>query len=128
MASSGPVSLENLKANQWIVIHGRVYDIAAFDDHPGGKEVLLSLAGRDATADFEDVGHSDSARKQALSFFVGFFEDHSLDRKELPSVAEISSAPVSSPFGLSTSIVALSSMLAIFSAIGAYFAFGVKKN
>ncbi|KDO61157.1 hypothetical protein CISIN_1g045035mg, partial [Citrus sinensis] len=36
-----------------------VYEVTKFlEDHPGGDEVFLSVTGKDATDDFEDVGHS----------------------------------------------------------------------
>lgn len=41
------------------------------DDHPGGDEVLLSATGKDATNDFEDVGHSDSAREMMEKYYIG---------------------------------------------------------
>ncbi|CAA0824709.1 Ubiquitin-60S ribosomal protein L40-1 [Striga hermonthica] len=41
------------------------------DDHPGGDEVLLSATGKDATNDFEDVGHSDSAREMLHKYYIG---------------------------------------------------------
>lgn len=41
------------------------------DDHPGGDEVLLSATGKDATNDFEDVGHSDSAREMMDKYYIG---------------------------------------------------------
>lgn len=34
----------------------------SFLQHPGGEEVLIEQAGRDATEAFEDVGHSTDAR------------------------------------------------------------------
>ncbi|CAM9823607.1 unnamed protein product, partial [Discosporangium mesarthrocarpum] len=45
-------------------LHGRAYDITAFvERHPGSPETLLDMAGTDATAFFEDVGHSTHARE-----------------------------------------------------------------
>ena len=56
----------------WMSIHGKVYDISKYlDDHPGGEEVLMDRAGKDATEDYEDVGHSNEARKTLNRFEVG---------------------------------------------------------
>ena len=45
----------------WIVINGKVYDVSTFDCHPGGKDILIRLAGQDASKEFEDQGHSATA-------------------------------------------------------------------
>jgi L-lactate dehydrogenase (cytochrome) len=51
----------------WIVIDGTVYDVTAFaPDHPGGANILLQHAGRDATAAYLEV-HSLSLIKTALA-------------------------------------------------------------
>ncbi|AMD20006.1 HCL145Wp [Eremothecium sinecaudum] len=43
----------------WFIIHGKVYDITKLlSTHPGGANILLKYAGRDATLPFDDVGHS----------------------------------------------------------------------
>ncbi|KOO36613.1 retinal pigment epithelial membrane protein, partial [Chrysochromulina tobinii] len=56
----------------WMTIHGKVYDVTKYlDDHPGGEEVLLDRAGKDATEDYEDVGHSNEARKALLPLEIG---------------------------------------------------------
>ncbi|KAK8541580.1 hypothetical protein V6N13_137815 [Hibiscus sabdariffa] len=53
------VSQHNNAKDCWLVIGGKVYNVTKFlEDHPGGDEVLLSATGKDATDDFEDVGHS----------------------------------------------------------------------
>lgn len=39
--------------------------------HPGGEEVLLEQAGRNASEAFEDVGHSSDAREMMLKYKVG---------------------------------------------------------
>ncbi|XP_010006778.1 PREDICTED: cytochrome b5 type B [Chaetura pelagica] len=48
--------------------------------HPGGEEVLLEQAGRDATESFEDVGHSTDAREMLKQYYIG--EIHPHDRKK----------------------------------------------
>lgn len=46
-----------------ITVHGTTVDITAFlDEHPGGREVLLKYAGRDASAAFDSIGHGPRAR------------------------------------------------------------------
>ncbi|KAI8028489.1 Cytochrome b5 isoform E [Camellia lanceoleosa] len=61
------VANHNHKQDCWIIISGKVYDVTSFlDDHPGGDEVLLTATGKDATDDFEDVGHSESAREMLI--------------------------------------------------------------
>ena len=53
-------------------LHHKVYDISRYlDDHPGGSEVLLDLAGKDGTEECEDVGHSKAARAELSQFEVG---------------------------------------------------------
>lgn len=50
-------------------IHGSVYDLTAFlPQHPGSKETILINAGGDATAFYEDVGHSANARSMMAAF------------------------------------------------------------
>ncbi|CAN0465526.1 unnamed protein product, partial [Ascophyllum nodosum] len=50
----------------------KVYDVSSYlDDHPGGAEVMLELAGQDATNMFEDIGHSSDARTEMKKFLVG---------------------------------------------------------
>ena len=49
-----------------------VYNLSSYlEDHPGGKELLQQLGGLDATEAFEQVGHSDEARKTVEEFLVG---------------------------------------------------------
>jgi len=61
--------------NIWVLLHSNVYDVTKFiDEHPGGDEVILSEAGKDATEAFEDVGHSDEARALLPGMRIGEFE------------------------------------------------------
>lgn len=40
-------------------------------EHSGGEEVMLDVAGQDATEAFEDVGHSDEARETLDQLYAG---------------------------------------------------------
>ena len=62
----------NKRDDIWFSIHGRVYNVTKYlEDHPGGEEVLMDRGGQDASEDFEDVGHSNDARKTLAKYEVG---------------------------------------------------------
>ncbi|KAF1779629.1 hypothetical protein JG687_00016735 [Phytophthora cactorum] len=70
------VSPHNTAEDCWMVIREdgirKVYDVTAFlDDHPGGPEIMVDVAGQDATDEFEDIGHSNDAREQLKQFEIG---------------------------------------------------------
>eukprot|EP00012_Vannella_robusta_P008534 CAMPEP_0206204830 /NCGR_PEP_ID=MMETSP0166-20121206/13801_1 /ASSEMBLY_ACC=CAM_ASM_000260 /TAXON_ID=95228 /ORGANISM="Vannella robusta, Strain DIVA3 518/3/11/1/6" /LENGTH=416 /DNA_ID=CAMNT_0053624619 /DNA_START=457 /DNA_END=1707 /DNA_ORIENTATION=+ len=70
------VAKHNSAEDLWVVIDGKVVDVTAFQrKHPGGEEVLLDMAGRDASAAFEDVGHSDDAKALLQTFVLGTIND-----------------------------------------------------
>ncbi|KAH0619732.1 hypothetical protein JD844_000676 [Phrynosoma platyrhinos] len=74
------VAKRSTKEETWLVIRGRVYDVTRFlDEHPGGEEVLLEQAGRDATESFDDVGHSMDAKEMLKQYLIG--EVHPSDQK-----------------------------------------------
>ncbi|KAG9011812.1 hypothetical protein FRB94_007538 [Tulasnella sp. JGI-2019a] len=63
------------KDDLYVLIHGKIYAATKFlDEHPGGDEVILAEAGKDATEAFEDVGHSDEAREVLNGLYVGDFD------------------------------------------------------
>lgn len=56
----------------WIVIHDFVYDCTDFlKNHPGGSDVILEYAGRDATLAFIGTGHSRAARQILEKYLIG---------------------------------------------------------
>eukprot|EP00341_Mesodinium_pulex_P005833 CAMPEP_0116957104 /NCGR_PEP_ID=MMETSP0467-20121206/43757_1 /TAXON_ID=283647 /ORGANISM="Mesodinium pulex, Strain SPMC105" /LENGTH=75 /DNA_ID=CAMNT_0004643759 /DNA_START=8 /DNA_END=231 /DNA_ORIENTATION=+ len=59
------VKQHNSETDCWIIIgltSKKVYNITEYlDDHPGGVEVMMEFAGKDATSMFEEVGHSAQA-------------------------------------------------------------------
>lgn len=58
------VALHNKANDCWIVIRGKVYDVTKFlDEHPGGRKVLLNVAGKDATVQFDTFHKPDVLQK-----------------------------------------------------------------
>ncbi|KAJ9102813.1 hypothetical protein QFC20_004920 [Naganishia adeliensis] len=88
-SSTKTFTINDLKANGtrekfYMLLHDKVYDCTKFlDDHPGGDEVMLEEAGRDATEAFEDVGHSDEARELLGPMFVGDFVGEKKEKKSV---------------------------------------------
>ncbi|OUC40652.1 putative cytochrome b5 [Trichinella nativa] len=56
------VEEHNSKHSTWLIMENK---------HPGGIEVLLEQAGRDATESFEDIGHSNDAREMRDQYYIG---------------------------------------------------------
>ncbi|CAG8505013.1 13076_t:CDS:1 [Ambispora gerdemannii] len=56
LISAQEVEKHNKKEDCWVIIHGKVYDLTAFlPEHPGGQNVILKQAGKDATAAFDQI-------------------------------------------------------------------------
>ncbi|ALC48477.1 CG3566 [Drosophila busckii] len=89
------------KANDlWMVIDNKVYDVTKFrDEHPGGADALIDVAGRDATKDFNDVGHSAEAREMLKKYFVGNLAASDIKKKPTP-VREIGLAIAAIALGI----------------------------
>lgn len=52
-----------------------MYDVTKYlDDHPGGAEVMLDVAGQDADEFFEDIGHSNDARQELKKYLIGSYK------------------------------------------------------
>ncbi|KAK3337659.1 hypothetical protein B0T19DRAFT_455548 [Cercophora scortea] len=70
--SLAEVQQHNKADDIWIVLHNKVYDVSKYlEDHPGGSAILRDVAGKDATVEFEDVGHSQEANDELVHFLVG---------------------------------------------------------
>ncbi|CAN8291521.1 unnamed protein product [Cochlearia groenlandica] len=73
----------NKQDDCWVVIDGKVYDVSSYmDEHPGGDDVLLAATGKDATDEFEDAGHSKTARELMEKYFIGEVDDEEAYEEE----------------------------------------------
>ncbi|KXL47888.1 hypothetical protein M433DRAFT_63601 [Acidomyces richmondensis BFW] len=60
MIDASVLAKHNTRESCWIAIHGNVWDITSFlDEHPGGSSLLLSVAGQDATEQYETFHDAD---------------------------------------------------------------------
>eukprot|EP00456_Euglypha_rotunda_P063659 TRINITY_DN5391_c0_g1_i7.p2 TRINITY_DN5391_c0_g1~~TRINITY_DN5391_c0_g1_i7.p2 ORF type:complete len:118 (+),score=21.68 TRINITY_DN5391_c0_g1_i7:43-396(+) len=90
--SASEVAKHNTDSDLWLIIHGKVYDATKFQiDHPGGPEILQSVAGKDATDEFEEVFHSEKAREELADYYIGEIgravQQECRDRSRMPSSA-----------------------------------------
>uniref|UniRef100_A0A6P7FB53 Cytochrome b5 n=1 Tax=Diabrotica virgifera virgifera TaxID=50390 RepID=A0A6P7FB53_DIAVI len=68
------ISRHNGKDNPrvWIVIRDAVYDVTDYlEEHPGGAEVIKDWAGKDATKEFDSLGHSSDAKNKLKKLKIG---------------------------------------------------------
>lgn len=67
------VAQHNSAQSCYTVVRGSVYDVTAWiNKHPGGKDAILSLCGKDGTALFVDQhGGSGPQESQLASFKIG---------------------------------------------------------
>ncbi|KAF5708432.1 L-lactate dehydrogenase (cytochrome) [Fusarium mundagurra] len=92
------VSLDDLKQHNtandcWIAVHSKVWDITHFiNEHPGGPEVLLNLAGSDATELYNDVHAPDIIEDLPSDKLIGLLEETAISRPP-PKTTEIDPVP-----------------------------------
>ena len=66
------VSLHNTEFDAWIIIHQDVYDITEFlNEHPGGKHILMTVVGGDATEFFEELHNPIILKEYGNNFKIG---------------------------------------------------------
>ncbi|CAJ0949482.1 unnamed protein product, partial [Mesorhabditis belari] len=93
------VAEHSTEASIWVIIEGKVYDLTLFlDEHPGGRDVLLEQAGKDATEAFKDVGHSGDAKEMMNDYYVNiFFARFASKMTNTDSISPISSSTTQFP-------------------------------
>ena len=57
LTSAGPtVQNHSSKESCWVILYGNVWDVTDFlPEHPGGANIILKLAGKDATEEYDPV-------------------------------------------------------------------------
>ncbi len=92
--SLAEVAMHNDAESCWVVVEGEVYDVTEFlEEHPGGKGLLLSVAGTDATTTFNGI-HPDlaAALREGEAFKIGVV----VSEEEAPPPA-VAAAAVEAP-------------------------------
>lgn len=66
------VAQHNKENDCWIIVDDEVFDMTKFlADHPGGKKVVLNVAGQDATKEFAAMHKPDVLDKYGDELYVG---------------------------------------------------------
>jgi hypothetical protein len=95
----------------------KVYDVTSYlDDHPGGAEVMLDLAGKDADEFFEDIGHSNDAREELAKHVIGVLKLSEEEKEKRRLAAEKKKSAGDSGGGMS-----MIAVLVAVAGIGYYF-------
>tara|TARA_B100002051_G_C16723783_1_gene634062 strand:+ start:27 stop:305 length:279 start_codon:yes stop_codon:yes gene_type:complete len=69
------VSEHNTKGDCWIIINNMVYDVTNFlDIHPGGKSMIMMVAGKDATEYFEELHNKNILDEVGKEYMIGELE------------------------------------------------------
>jgi cytochrome b involved in lipid metabolism len=93
------VGKHNTAEDCWMAIDGNVYDLTAFLPlHPGGSQVLLEVAGKDASKEFLDAKHSMKARKMMTKYMVGHLLGRAYEQKNDVAVDPGMRGDMSIPF------------------------------
>ncbi|CEG72906.1 Putative Cytochrome b5 [Rhizopus microsporus] len=104
--SLNEVAQHKSKNDLWLVIHNKVYDITSFVvEHPGGEEVLIDEAGKDATEAFEDIGHSDEAREMLDKYQIGVLDEASQKKEYNVNIIRAGELPEEQKSGSSWRII-----------------------
>ncbi|KAM0234051.1 hypothetical protein ACHAP5_010194 [Fusarium lateritium] len=102
------VSLDALRQHNtatdcWIAVHSKVWDITHFvNEHPGGPEVLLNLAGSDATELYNDVHAPDIIEQLSDDKLMGLLEESAINRPAESQAVEDPVPPPTSPDNTNT--------------------------
>ncbi|ERT01297.1 hypothetical protein HMPREF1624_02539 [Sporothrix schenckii ATCC 58251] len=67
----------------WVILYGNVYDVTKFlPSHPGGSRVILQLAGKDCTEEFDPIHPPGTLDELSPESLLGKVDEASLKRLE----------------------------------------------
>ncbi|KAJ5953669.1 hypothetical protein N7454_000565 [Penicillium verhagenii] len=80
------VAKHNTRESCWVILYGKVYDVTDFlSSHPGGAKIILKLAGKDATEEYDPIhppGILDEELKPEQC--IGTVDASTLPKEEVP--------------------------------------------
>ncbi|KAI9775795.1 MAG: hypothetical protein M1835_005686 [Candelina submexicana] len=94
------VAKHNSPDSCWVILYDQVYDVTKFlPNHPGGSKIILQLAGRDATEEFDPVHPSGTLEETLPSEAkLGAIDPSTLPKPDEPSIEDTPDAvPTGSP-------------------------------
>ena len=72
MYTQEQIAKHNTITDCWVSIDDKVYDLTEFISlHPGGGDIIMKVAGQDATLMFHQFGHSEYARNIMNRYCIG---------------------------------------------------------
>ncbi|KAF2820193.1 hypothetical protein CC86DRAFT_471334 [Ophiobolus disseminans] len=93
--NAAEVATHSTKDNLWVTIHGKVYDVTSYvRDHPGGEEILVDVAGKAASEEYDEVGHSEDADQILNDHLIGIASDYKAKRSTAVKLVQQVTPPV----------------------------------
>ncbi|KAI9716569.1 MAG: hypothetical protein M1812_005300 [Candelaria pacifica] len=84
------VAKHNHPESCWVILYDQVYDVTNFlPNHPGGSKIILKLAGRDATEEYDPI-HPPGTLEESLppEAKLGAIDPDTLPKPDEPSVED----------------------------------------
>jgi cytochrome b involved in lipid metabolism len=73
------VNKHNTKDDCWIIVKNNVYNMTEFSlIHPGGKNLILSVAGKDATEFFDELHRPEILDEVGKEYLIGYINENKL--------------------------------------------------
>lgn len=73
------VNKHNTNDDCWIIVKNNVYNMTEFSSiHPGGKNLILSVAGKDATDFFDELHRPEILDEVGKEYLIGYINENKL--------------------------------------------------